>query len=117
MVGPQLPNSISRHGFLVKAGLNPAEGPDPEHVATGFHERAETLLHMAASARYCYEDFDEIDEKSTKKHLRPVILEPFEELAAVPDHFDAKWCIIADCSDSGTRRLCRILAFETTSDC
>ena len=28
------------------------------------------------SARYCYEDFDAIDEKSIKKHLRPVILEP-----------------------------------------
>jgi glutamyl-tRNA synthetase len=64
--------------FLVKAGLDPADGPDPEHVATGFHERAETLLHMAASARYCYEDFDQIDEKSAKKHLRPVILEPFK---------------------------------------
>lgn len=63
--------------FLVKAGLDPADGPDPEHVAAGFHERAETLLHMAASARYCYEDFDVIDEKSVKKHLRPVILEPF----------------------------------------
>jgi glutamyl-tRNA synthetase len=63
--------------FLVRAGLDPAEGPDPEHVAAGFHERAETLLHMAASARYCYEDFDVIDEKSAKKHLRPVILEPF----------------------------------------
>lgn len=63
--------------FLVKAGLDPTEGPDPEHVAAGFHERAETLLHMAASARYCYEDFEVIDEKSAKKHLRPVILEPF----------------------------------------
>ncbi len=63
--------------FLVKAGLNPAAGPKPEHVATGFHERAETLLHMAASARYCFEDFDVIDEKSAKKHLRPVILDPF----------------------------------------
>jgi glutamyl-tRNA synthetase len=31
---------------------------------------------MAASARYCYEDFDEFDEKSAKKHLRPVILDP-----------------------------------------
>ena len=40
--------------FLVKAGLDPAEGPDPERIATGFRERAETLLHMAASARYCY---------------------------------------------------------------
>ena len=73
--------------FLVKAGLDPVDGPDPEHIATGFHERAETLLHMAASSRYCYEDFEVIDEKSAKKHLRPVILEPFrvarERLAAL----------------------------------
>jgi len=73
--------------FLVKAGLDTADGPIPEHIATGFRERAETLLHMAASARYCYEDFDVIDEKSAKKHLRPVILEPFrvarERLAAL----------------------------------
>jgi len=62
--------------FLIRAGLDPAEGPDPVHVVEGFHERAETLLHMASSARYCYEDFDVIDEKSAKKHLRPVILEP-----------------------------------------
>jgi glutamyl-tRNA synthetase len=72
--------------FLVKAGLDPAEGPDPEHIAMGFHERAETLLHMAASARYCYEDFSAIDEKSVKKHLRPVILEPFR---AARDRFAA----------------------------
>ncbi len=64
--------------FLVKAGLDPTEGPDPVHVAEGFHERAETLLHMAASARYCYEDFEIINEKSVKKHLRPVILEPLQ---------------------------------------
>ncbi|HSG98065.1 MAG TPA: glutamate--tRNA ligase [Woeseiaceae bacterium] len=70
--------------FLIKAGLDPAEGPDPVHVAEGFHERAETLLHMASGARYCYEDFEVIDEKSAKKHLRPVILEP---LIAAKDRF------------------------------
>ena len=64
--------------FLVRAGLDPAEGPDPIHIAEVYHERAETLLHMAASARYCYEDFDVLDEKSAKKHLRPVILEPLK---------------------------------------
>jgi glutamyl-tRNA synthetase len=62
--------------FLVKAGLDPADGPDPVHIAEGFHERAETLLHMASSARYCYEDFSVIDKRSAKKHLRPVVLEP-----------------------------------------
>jgi glutamyl-tRNA synthetase len=64
--------------FLVKAGLDPSDGPDPVHVAEGYRERADTLLHMAASARYCYEDFEVIDEKSAKKHLRPVILEPLQ---------------------------------------
>lgn len=68
--------------FLVKAGLDPADGPDPVNVAEGFRERAETLLHMAASARYCYEDFDVIDPKSAKKHLRPVILEPMRTVTA-----------------------------------
>ena len=66
--------------FLVKAGLDPAKGPSPVHVAEGFHERAETLMHMAVSARYCFEDFDVIDEKSAKKHLRPVILGPLSEV-------------------------------------
>jgi glutamyl-tRNA synthetase len=72
--------------FLVQAGLDPAYGPDPVHVAEGFHERAETLLHMAASARYCYEDFDVIEAKAAKKNLRPVILEP---LRAVRNRFAA----------------------------
>ena len=62
--------------FLVRAGLDPSDGPDPAHVAKAYHERAETLLHMAASARYCYEDFDVIDPGAAKKHLRPVVLEP-----------------------------------------
>jgi len=64
--------------FLVSAGLDPANGPTPVDVAGGFHERAETLAVMAASARYCYEDFEAVDPKSAKKNLRPVILEPLK---------------------------------------
>ncbi|HEX2138818.1 MAG TPA: glutamate--tRNA ligase, partial [Woeseiaceae bacterium] len=41
---------------------------------------AETLVQMAESCRYCYEDFDEIDGAAAKKHLRPVVLEPLENL-------------------------------------
>ncbi len=62
--------------YLEALGMDPSQGPEPSQVADGFHERAETLLHMAASARFCYEDFDAIDQKAAKKHLRPVILEP-----------------------------------------
>ncbi len=66
--------------YLAEAGLNAEDGPPAADVALGFRERAETLRHMAESARYCFEDFEAIDAKSAKKHLRPVILEP---LAAV----------------------------------
>ncbi|MDA0995036.1 MAG: glutamate--tRNA ligase [Proteobacteria bacterium] len=62
--------------YLQQAGLDPAAGPDAALVAEGFRERAGTLQQMAVSARYCYEDFAEIDADSVKKHLRPVILEP-----------------------------------------
>ncbi len=76
--------------YLQEAGLNPDDGPAPVDIAEGFRERAETLLQMAASARYCYEDFEHIEPKAAKKNLRPVILEP---LIAVRDHFASlpKW--------------------------
>ncbi len=68
--------------YLEKLGLDPADGPNPEQVAAGFHERAETLLEMAESCYYCYSDFDEIDANAAKKHLRPVVLEPLKEIRA-----------------------------------
>lgn len=75
--------------YLRQAGLDVRNGPDPVEVARAFRERADTLLHMAASARYCYEDFDEIEPNSAKKHLRPVVLEPMKEarrrLAELPE--------------------------------
>jgi glutamyl-tRNA synthetase len=61
--------------YLEAIGLDPANGPDPAGVAAGFHERAETLVEMAESCRYCYEDFDDIDPAAKKKHLRPVVLD------------------------------------------
>ena len=72
--------------YLRQAGLDPVDGPDPVAVAEGFRERAETLLHMAASARYCYEDFGHIEPNASKKHLRPAVLEP---LKAVRKHLSA----------------------------
>lgn len=66
--------------YLLDAELDLADGPDPVAVATGFRERAQTLVSMAASARYCYEDFEEVDANAAKKHLRPVILEPLQEV-------------------------------------
>jgi len=75
--------------YLRSVGLEPANGPDSKDVAEGFRERAETLLHMAASARYCYEDFEVIEPNAAKKNLRPVILAPLkaarDKLAALKD--------------------------------
>jgi glutamyl-tRNA synthetase len=75
--------------YLRKAGLDLSGGPEPASVADGFRERAATLVQMAETCRYCYEDFAEIDPAAAKKHLRPVILEPFLDitgrLRALPD--------------------------------
>jgi glutamyl-tRNA synthetase len=74
--------------YLERAGLDPTHGPGPALVADGFRERAGTLRQMAESARYCYEDFAEIEANAAKKHLRPAVLEPLratrERLAALP---------------------------------
>ena len=79
--------------YLEAVGLAPSDGPDPAEVADVFRERAQTLLEMAESARYCYEDFDEIDAKAAKKNLRPVVLEPLRaarDALAELDNWDAK---------------------------
>jgi len=66
--------------YLEQAGLDSQLGPAPAKLADGFRERAETLVQMAESARYCYADFDEIEPKAAKKHLRPVILDAMEDI-------------------------------------
>ena len=71
--------------YLEAAGLNLATGPNPADVANVFRERAETLVKMAESARYCYDDFESLDPKAAKKNLRPVILEP---LCRVREEFE-----------------------------
>ncbi len=64
--------------YLEAIGLDPDNGPDLGDLAEGYRERATTLQELATSARYCFEDTGEIDAKSAKKHLRPVVLEPMQ---------------------------------------
>ena len=75
--------------FLRRIGLDPANGPSPAAVAEAYRERAQTLLEMAESARYAYEDFEAPDPAAAKKHLRPVVLEPLRDarsrIAALAD--------------------------------
>lgn len=69
---------IALRPCLEALGLDPANGPKAADVAEVFRERAQTLVEMAENARYCYEDFDEIDAAAAKKNLRPVVLEPLQ---------------------------------------
>ena len=66
--------------FLAKLEIDTSNGPATELVADVYRERAETIEQMAVSCLYCYKDFDEIDPKSAKKQLRPVILEPMRTI-------------------------------------
>lgn len=68
--------------YLEAAGIDVSNGPDPADLAAGFHERAETLVQLVESSRYCYEEFEEFDAKAAKKNLRPVILEPLRDVRA-----------------------------------
>lgn len=61
-------------------GIDSHDGPDLEAVVDAYRERAITIREMAENSRYCFEDFNEIDPKAAKKHLRPVILEPLRDL-------------------------------------
>jgi glutamyl-tRNA synthetase len=66
--------------YLVAAGIDVSQGPEPAALVEGFHQRAETLVELVESSRYCYEDFSGFDEKAAKKNLRPVVLEPLRHV-------------------------------------
>jgi len=57
-------------------GIDPADGPELVEVVRLQQERAKTLVEMAEISAFFYRDFDEFDETSAKKHLRPVAMEP-----------------------------------------
>lgn len=78
MAAPREQLAAGLSTFLQKLGIPAEQGPAPGDVAEAFRERAETYAQMADSARYCYEDFEEIDPAAVKKQLRPVILEPLK---------------------------------------
>jgi len=61
-------------------GIDPATGPDLVEVVMAQQERAKTLVEMAEISAFFYKDFDEYDEASAKKHLRPVAAEALEKL-------------------------------------
>ncbi|MEN7343107.1 MAG: glutamate--tRNA ligase [Pseudomonadota bacterium] len=65
---------------LSEAGVDPDNGPALDVVVDAYRERAVTLKGMAADCSYLFVDDVDIDPAAGKKHLRPVILEPFKAL-------------------------------------
>jgi glutamyl-tRNA synthetase len=61
-------------------GIDPSGGPDLVDVVIAQQARAKTLVELAAISAFVYRDFDDYDEASAKKHLRPVAKEALERL-------------------------------------
>lgn len=74
---------------LDKLGICYEQGPAIEEVIAVQAERSKTLKEMAEKSRYFYMDFDEIDEKAARKHLKPevapVLQDICEQMAALTD--------------------------------
>jgi glutamyl-tRNA synthetase len=70
-------------------GIDPSVEPPLVDVVVAQQERARSLVEMAEISAFIYKDFDDYDEKSARKHLRPAVLEPLgklrDALAALDD--------------------------------
>ena len=67
---------------LAAAGLATGTGPTPAAVAEALRERAATLREMAEASVYFYREFEDFEAGAARKHLRPVVLAPLENLRA-----------------------------------
>ena len=63
-------------------GVDPSVDPPLVDVVTAQQERAQSLVELARISAFFYEDFEDYDESSAKKHLRPVAREPLQQMRA-----------------------------------
>ncbi|MBK5968436.1 MULTISPECIES: glutamate--tRNA ligase [Thiorhodovibrio] len=63
-------------------GIDPSTGPELTAVVEAQAARAKTLKELADISTFIYQDFDDYDAASAKKHLRPVALEPLKRMRA-----------------------------------
>ncbi len=66
--------------FLAERGIDTSAGADLAEVAELMKERASTLVEMAEGSGYFYRDWESLDAKAAKKHLRPVAREPLQQV-------------------------------------
>ncbi|MCW8932544.1 MAG: glutamate--tRNA ligase [Gammaproteobacteria bacterium] len=76
------PEHVAEHlaWHMDKQGINTENGPTLTAIVTALSERSKTLVEMAQSSRYFFEDFDEFDEKAAKKNLKAGALEPLQKM-------------------------------------
>ncbi len=76
------PEHVARHlaWHMEKQGINTDNGPSLPAIVTALSERSKTLVEMAQSSRYFFEDFADFDEKAAKKNLKAAALEPLQKM-------------------------------------
>jgi len=76
------PEHIARHlsYHLSKEDIDPSEGPSIVDVITIHQDRVKTLVELAQSVRYFYQDVETFDEKAAKKNFKAAALAPLEGL-------------------------------------
>lgn len=52
--------------------IDTANGPALPEIVSALSERAKTLVELAATSRYFFEEYEDFDATAAKKHLRPV---------------------------------------------
>lgn len=77
------PEHIARHlsYHLSNENIDPSSGgPDILDVIAIHQDRSKTLVELAQSLRYFYQDFEDFDEKAAKKNFKAAALAPLEGL-------------------------------------
>ncbi len=76
------PEHVAKHlsWHMAKQGINTDNGPALSSIVTALSERSKTLVEMAQSSRYFFEDFDDFDEKAAKKNFKAAALEPLQKM-------------------------------------
>ncbi|MFT6986254.1 MAG: glutamyl-tRNA synthetase [Psychromonas sp.] len=55
--------------------IDMSNGPSLPEIVSALSERAKTLVELASSSRYFFEEYENFDAAAAKKHLRPVAKE------------------------------------------
>jgi len=65
---------------MEKLGINMDKGPALEEIIAALSERSKTLVEMAQSSTYFFQDFEHFDEKAAKKNFKQAAIAPLQYL-------------------------------------